>query len=129
MINPEILIGNSNRQNSSNKLWADLTYIMKDGGANAKRGVFRGFFPYCVAMLYNNLNWYRVVGELKGDPTEDYTSKGKQIPREFFKEFNFSENYNVREMFSRIYILNLALNSFRMRQGLSIHQSKYKKVT
>ena len=85
MLNPEILESNPlrNRANSL-ALWEDLKFLANDGGALRKRGLFRGIGPYLIASMYNNLQWSKVRGVLKGDPNDEYIKQGKDVPLEYF---------------------------------------------
>ena len=77
--------------------------------------------------MYNNLHWSKVTGELKGDPNDDYIKQGKDVPLDYFTKVD-NQKVNIPSVFLRVFVLNWALNSWRMRQGLSIPSSKYREA-
>lgn len=77
--------------------------------------------------MFNNLHWSKVTGELIGDPNDDYIKQGKDVPLDYFTTVD-NQKVNIPSVFLRVFVLNWALNSWRMRQGLSISPSKYREA-
>jgi len=55
------------------------------------------------------------------------TSHRGKIPLDYFTKVD-NQKANIPSVFLRVFVLNWALNSWRMRQGLSISPSKYREA-
>lgn len=53
---------------------------------------------------------------------------GLVITNDMFKEMHVRNKYGIADMVLRLYVTNLALNSWRMRQALSVPTNQYKAI-